>query len=162
MFYTLVMNNHALTVVMRRWQLTEHIAYLRGEKTCSVRCHGSMTADRACCIPLEWITMLCPCNETMTTDGECFIYEWYYTILLPLHEMMTNDGAWFIHEWYITMLWLLSWDEYHWRQSILWPLSWDDNIRLSMFHTLGMNNHALYVVMRQWQMTEHVSYLTYI
>ena len=32
-------NNHALTVVMRRLQLTEHGSYLRDIVPCSDRCH---------------------------------------------------------------------------------------------------------------------------
>ena len=85
------------------------------------------------------------------------------------HETMTTDVALFIPWGYITMLWqlLLSWDVDNWR---------------SMFQNLGMNNHALNVVMdddnwrslihtlriyypaltvaiRRWQLTEHVSYL---
>ena len=80
----------------------------------------------------------------MTTDGACFIDEWYITMLWPLSCTMTTDEACFIDEWCITMLWPLSWEDDNWR---------------SMFHTLGMNYHALTVVKRRWQLTEHVSYL---
>ena len=81
---------------------------------------------------------------------------------------MTNDGACFLPKGYTIML---------------WPLSWDDDTRWSMFHTLGMNKHAMSIVMsddnwrsmfstwgiydlsltdvmRRWQLTKHVSYLT--
>ena len=70
MFHTLEMNNHALTVVMRRLQLTsmvhtlgiyyyaltvvtrrkqvtEHGSYLRDILPCSDRCHETMTTDEA-------------------------------------------------------------------------------------------------------------------
>ena len=97
-FHTLEMNNHALTVVMSRWQLSEHVLYLRDEWPFSDRCHETMSTVGACFIPSGWITML-------------------------------------------------------------WPLSWDDDNCWSMFHTLEMNNHALTVVMRRWQLTDHVSYL---
>ena len=98
MFHTLEINNHALTVVMRRWQLTGHVSYLRNENPCSDLCHVTMTNAGASFIPSGWITML-------------------------------------------------------------WPLSWDDYNCRSMFHTLETNSHALTVVMRRWQLTEHVSYL---
>ena len=108
------------------------------------------------------ITMLRTWYETITMDGAWFLPEWGITMLWPLsrndhnlrsmfltcsvhcHETMTTVGACFIHKWYITML---------------WPLSWDDNNWGSMFHTLRVNNHALTVVMRRWQLTEHASYI---
>ena len=103
----------------------------------------------------------------MTTDGVCFIHEYYITMQWPLSrdddnwrsmmhtlgvykcsdrcpETITTHGAWFIPEGYITLLWPLSWD--------------DDNCR-SMVHTLGMNNYGMSVVMRLWQLSEHVSYI---
>ena len=57
---------------------------------------------------------------------------------------MTSNGACCIPKGWITML---------------CPLSWDDDNWQSMFHTWGIYNHALTVVMRRWQPTEHVSYL---
>ena len=121
MFHTRGRYYHALTVVIRRWQLTEHSSYLRDISTSSDRCH-----------------------ETMTADGACFILEVYFT-----------------------MLWPLSWDDDNWRSmfipkgwlTMLLPLLWDDDNWQSRFHTLGMYNHALSVVIRRWQLTEHVSYL---
>ena len=98
MFHTRGRYYHALTVVIRRWQLTEHSLFLRDISASSDRCH-----------------------ETMTADGACFILEVYFTMLLPL-----------------------LWDDENWQ---------------SRFHTLGMYNHALSVVIRRWQLTEHVSYL---
>ena len=95
MFHIWGIHYNALTVVMRRWQLTEHASYLRKTLLCSDLCHETMTTDRACFIPEEDITML-------------------------------------------------------------WPLSWDDGNCRSMFHTLGMNNHALTVVIRRWQLIEHI------
>ena len=67
--HILVINNHALsvvmrrrqltwmiycnklTVVMRRWQLTEHESYLRNILPCSGRYHETKVTDRACFIP---------------------------------------------------------------------------------------------------------------
>ena len=60
------------------------------------------------------------------------------------HKTMTTDGACFILEGYF---------------NILWPLSWDNDSWRSMFHTWGIFHHVLTVVMRRWQLTEHVSYL---
>ena len=42
---------------------------------------------------------------------------------------------------------------------MLCPLSWDDDNWRSMIDTLGIYNHALTVVIRRWQLTEHVSYM---
>ena len=72
--------HHALTIVIR-WQLTEHVFYLArfnlpwplsrwwqmtghvsypyDQNTCSVRCHGMMTTDRACFIP----EAVSPCSD---------------------------------------------------------------------------------------------------
>ena len=66
----------------------------------------------------------------------------FLTCSVHCHETNTTVGACLMHKWYITML---------------WPLSWDDDNWQSMFHTLGKNNHALTVVMRGWQLMEHVS-----
>ena len=60
MYHTWRIHYHVLTVVMRLWQLTEHVSYLRGVSPCSDRCHWTMTTDRACCISKGWIIMLCP------------------------------------------------------------------------------------------------------
>ena len=121
MFHSWMIYNHALTVVMRRLQLSEHVSYLRDILPCSDRCH-----------------------ETITTVEACFIVEWYITMLWPLscdddncrsmfhtsrdiwpcserfHKTIKTVGACFIPKWYIIMLWLLSCD--------------DDNYQ-SMFHT---------------------------
>ena len=145
MIHTLGMYNHALSVVMRRWQLTEHDWYLRDLLPCSDRCH-----------------------KTMATDGACYI--WYITC---------------------TMLWVLSWDDDNWGSMIhtlginkhaltvvmrhrqlteqvsfplgcitmLCPLSWDDDNWQSMIDTLGIYYHALTVVIRRWQLTDQVSYM---
>ena len=51
MFHTWIIYNHALTVVMRRLQLKEHVSNLRNTLPCSDRCYGTMTTDRALCIP---------------------------------------------------------------------------------------------------------------
>ena len=59
MFHTWGLNYHALTVVMRRWQLTEHDSYLRDTLPCSDRCHETTTTDGAWFILKGCITMLC-------------------------------------------------------------------------------------------------------
>ena len=74
MLHTLGTHYHSPTVAMERWQLTEHVSWLRntlpspdrcyqtmptgkacfileGVSPCSERCHGTMTTDRAHCIP---------------------------------------------------------------------------------------------------------------
>ena len=42
---------------------------------------------------------------------------------------------------------------------MLRPLSWDNDNKQSIFDTLKIKNHALSVVLEQWQLTEHASYL---
>ena len=60
------------------------------------------------------------------------------------HKTMTTDGAWFMPEGYITMAYPLSWDDDNWR---------------SMNRTWEIYYHALTVVMRRSQLTEHVSFI---
>ena len=99
MFLTSRINNHALTVVLGRWQLVEHVSYLMNTLPCSHRCH-----------------------ETMATDGACFIREGYHHDLTDVmgrwqvtehdsnlrdkwscsdrcHETMTTDGAFLPKVW---------------------------------------------------------------
>ena len=61
MFYTWMIYYHALTFVIKRWQLTQHDSCLRDILPCSICCH-----------------------DAMTTDGACFIHEWYITMLWAL------------------------------------------------------------------------------
>ena len=49
---------HALSVVMRRWQWSKHVSYLRDNWPCSDRCHKTITTVGACFIPKGHITML--------------------------------------------------------------------------------------------------------
>ena len=152
MFHTLGMNNHALTVVIRRWQLTEHVSYLRKTLPCSDRCHETMATDGAChetvATDRAWFTTLGMNSYALTV---VFI-PWqlteqvsYMRDILPCsdrcQETITIDGACFIHEGYNTMFWPFSWDEDNWG---------------SLFHTWGIHYHALTVVMRRWQLTEHI------
>ena len=60
MFHTWLIYRHALTVVMRRWKLTEHVSYLRDISPWSGVCHETMTTDRACFKLEGYITMLWP------------------------------------------------------------------------------------------------------
>ena len=147
-FHTFGMYSHALSVVMRRWQLTEHDWYIRDLLPCSDRCH-----------------------KTMATDGACFIHEWYISMLWPLSW---DDGNWqsMTHTWGgVIILLPLSWHEDNlwgmihifgmynhalsvvmrqrqlaghvfkdiWYITMLSPLSWDDDNWRSMFRTLEMN-----------------------
>ena len=78
--------------------------------------------------------------------------------------MITDRACWIPYGW-ITKLCTLSWDDGNWQSmthtwggiAILWPLPWDDDNWRSIFHTIGLNNHVLSVVIRRWQLTEHVS-----
>ena len=87
MFHTWGIYNHALTAVIRQWQQSEHVSYLRDILPCSDRCH-----------------------ETITIVGACFIPKGYITMLWPLSWDDDNCRACFIPKGYITMLWPLSWD----------------------------------------------------
>ena len=69
------------------------------------------------------------------------IYNYALSVVMRRRQLA---GHVFKDIWYITMLSPLSWDDDNWR---------------SMFHTLEMNNRALAVVMRWWQLTEHDSFL---
>ena len=74
-------------------------------------------------------------------------YGSYLRDILPCsdrcQETITTDGVWLILKGYKTILWPLFFDDFNWR---------------SMFHTLCIYHHALTVVVRRWQMTEHVLY----
>ena len=237
MIHTRGIYNHALSVVMRRWQLTEHVLYMNDILQCSDRCYETMTTDGACfilegCItmlwPLSWddnnwrsmvhtlgiyyqaltvvfirwqlteqgsypwvklpysdrchetiqltehdsyLRVILPCSDrchlTMTTDGAWFKPEGYKTMLCPLSWDDDNWQSMFIHVWYITMLWQLSWHYENWQAwlipegyiTMLCPLSWDDDNWQSMFYTWMIYHHALTVVLRRWQLIEHVSFL---
>ena len=159
-----MMYYHALTDVIRQWQLTEHVSYLMYIFSSSDRCHETKKTDGACFIHEEYITMLWPlsCDDDnwWSMFHACMIYynaltvvirRWhltehvsYLTDTSPCsescHETIANDRAWFIPYACITML---------------WPLLWDDDSWRSMFYTWGIYYHALTVVMWQWQLTKH-------
>ena len=167
MFHTWMIYYNALTVVMRRWQLTEQDSWLRYILPCSDRCHQTMTTNGACLIPKGCLTM--PCPLSWDDDNWCSMFHiWmisYHALTVVMrrwqlteqdsylrdispcpdrcHETMTTDGAWLIPKGYIIMLWPLSWDDDNWR---------------SMFHTWMIYNHSLTVVIRRWQLMEHDSY----
>ena len=137
---------------MGRWQLKEHVSYINDILPCPDRCYLTMTTDGAWLIHEWYITMLWLLSWAEDNWRSMFhtwgIYHltltfimrrWQqtdhvsytnYILLCPdrCHETMTTDGAWFIHKWYTTMLFMLSLDDDNW---------------LSIFHTLGMHNHAL-------------------
>ena len=153
------------------WQLSEHASYLRYILPCSVRCHETMTTVGACFIPKGYITMLWPlswdndnCQSMFHTKGlydhalivvmrgfQLSEHVSYSRDILPcsvrFHDTMTTAWACFVPKGYITMLWPLSSDDYNCR---------------SMFHTSGKYYNALTVVMRRWQLSEHVSYMIVI
>ena len=105
MLYILGTNNHALTIVERWWQLTEHVLYIRGLSRCYDRCPMQMITDEACFYPEGYITMLWPLS---IDDGN----RW------------SMFHTWGIDSHALTVPWV------------------DDNWR-NMFHTWGINNHAL-------------------
>ena len=84
------------------------------------------------------------CHETMTTDGAWLIPKDVLPCSDHGQKTMTTDWACSIHKWYTSML---------------WPLSWHDDNGRSMIQTLGIYDHTLSVVMRRWQLTEHVPYM---
>ena len=165
MIHTWGIYNNALSVVMRRSQLTEHVLYMNDILQSSDRCYETMTTDGACFILEGYITMLWPLSwdddnwrSMIHTLGIYYqaltvvFIRWQLTEhgsypwdILPYsdrcHETMTIDGAWFIPKGYITMLRPLSFNDDNWR---------------SMLHTWGIYNHALSVVMRRWQLTKHI------
>ena len=120
MFHTWGIYNHALSVVMRRWQLSEHVLYMNDILLCSDRCYETMTTDGACFILKGYITMLWPLSlvddnwrSMIHTLGIYYqaltvvFIRWQLTEhgsypwdILPYsdrcHETMTIDGAWFI------------------------------------------------------------------
>ena len=93
MFHTLEMNNHALTVVMRLWQLTEQVTYLRDEELCPDRCHEAITTDGACFIPKGWITMLWPLSWD---DDNC--RSMFYTLEMNNHALTVVMSRWQLSE----------------------------------------------------------------
>ena len=138
---------HTVTIVKRRLQLSEQVSYFREILPCSYRCHETMTTVGACCIPKGYITMLCPLSLDDDNWRSMLHTCWLYPCSDRCQATITTVGACFILQGNITMLWPLSWD--------------DDNCR-SMFHTWMIWSHALTVVMRRLQLSEHVSYQRYI
>ena len=92
MFHTLGMFYHALSVVMRRWQLTEHV-------------HTWMIYHHALNVVMRWWQL---------TEHES-----YLRIILPCsdhcHETMSTDGVCFVPKGWITMVWPLSWEDDNWQ-----------------------------------------------
>ena len=120
MFNRYMIYNHALTVVMRWWQLTEHDSYMIDILPCSDRCHETMKTERACCKPMWWITKLFPLSWD---DNNCLsmFHTWviyYHALTVAIrwrqltehvsylmdisscsdccHQTITHDGACFI------------------------------------------------------------------
>ena len=144
MFHTLGIKKHALTVVMRWWQLTEHRSYLMGYNCAltvvmrrwQLKKHDSYRRDILQCSDR--------CHETMATDE----HESHLRDILPCsyrcREAMAICRACIIPQGWIT---------------ILFPLSWDDDNLRSMFHAKMIYYNDLTVAMRRWQLMEHVLYL---
>ena len=72
MFHTLCIYYHALNVVVRQWQVTEHVLYTRDILPCMLHTLG---------IYYNALTVF---QETMTTEGSCFIPKGWITMLWPL------------------------------------------------------------------------------
>ena len=167
MIYTLGISYHALTVVTRRWQMTEHDSNLRDILPCSDCFQETTTTDGAWFLPKGYLTMLWLLSldennwrsmvhtlgiyyhapTVVTRRWHMTEHDSYLRDKLPCsdrcHVTMTSHEAYFVHEWYIIMLWPLLLDDDNWR---------------SMFHTWCLHHHAFTVVMRCWQLTEHDSY----
>ena len=142
MLHFLGMYNHALSVVIRRRQLTEHVLYMNYMLPCSDRCLEIMTYYGAWFIPKRYITMLWPlswddCNWRsiihtwmIYNHALTVVIRWsqlkehysYLRDILPCsdrcHETIATEVACFIHEWYITILWPLSLDDDNWQNMI--------------------------------------------
>ena len=125
----------ALTVVIIRWQPTEHVSYKTDILQGSDCCNETMTTDGAWFIPKGYITMLRPLsfnddhwqsmvhNLGMYNNSLSVVmrrlqlteHVSYMNDILQCsdrcHETMTADGAWFMTKGYITMLWPLSSDD---------------------------------------------------
>ena len=159
MFHTLGIYYHALTVVIRGWQLTKHGSFLRDISLCFDRSHETMTTYKAWFILEGFITMLwwrmfntlgifhhaltVVIRRWQMTEHESNLRE-LLSCFDRCDETMTTEGACFIDESYIIMLCPMSWDDDNWR---------------NMIHTFGIYYHPLTVVMGRWQLMEHVSYL---
>ena len=90
MLHTWGIYNHALTVVMRRCQLSGHVSYPSNTWPCSDRWEDD-----------NWWTMFFYLSNTFRCSDR-----W--------HETVATYRAWFILEKYITMLWPLFWDDGNW------------------------------------------------
>ena len=160
------MNNHALTVVIRRWQLREPVScfkyisilwplswdggiwrsklYTWVNITNFWRCHEMMATDKEWLILDRVSSYSDRCHLTMKTDRKFHTLGMYNQALT-----MTTDGAYLILEG------VSSW-------CYMYPKSYmslgDDNWQ-SILHIFWMNNHALSFIMRRWKLMEHASYL---
>ena len=96
MFHTLLMNNHALTVGMTRWQLTDHDSDLRDIWSCSIRCHEAKTTDGACFIHWWFITMLCSLSWDDDNWRSMFhtwmIYIYALTVVMRRWQLTEHDS----------------------------------------------------------------------
>ena len=162
MLHNLGIFYHALSAVMRRWQLTDPVSYMNDILPCCDRCHESMTTDRAWIIPKGWITMLWTLSweyenwqSWFHTLGEnapsVVIVSWqrsehahsflrYESCSVSCHSLMTLVKAWkyIIHLW--NMVRQLS-SSYCNGQSMV-------------MHPLGIK-HAPSVVIASWQRSGH-------
>ena len=125
MFNTCMIYYHALTVVMRRWQLTEHVSYLRDISPCSYRCLETMTTYGACFKPYGWITMLCPLSGDDDNWRSMFhsweIYHHALTVVMTrwLRWSMISTFGIYNHALYVVMRrWQLT-EHVHYMHDIL-------------------------------------------
>ena len=139
MLHILGVNNHALSIVMRRWKLTEHVSYLWNTLLCSDRCHETMVTDRAWFIPHGWITMLWLLSLDDDNKGSLFHALNTFPFSDHCHETVATDGACYIPEWIsqistVVMRW--------------WQLTKNDSYLIGYHHTLT-------VVIRRWKPTDN-------
>ena len=162
MLHNLGIFYHALSFVVRRWQLTEPVSYMIDILPCCDRCHESMTTDGAWIIPKGWITMLWPLSWAYENWQSRFhtlgknapsvvIVSWqrsehwhlflrYESCSVSCHSLITLVRAWK----YIIHLWNMA------RQ----VSSSYDNGQSMVIHPLGIK-HAPSVVIFTRQRTEH-------
>ena len=96
MDHTLGMINHALSFVMRRWKLTEHVSYMNDILPCSDPCHAMKTTDRACFTPFGWIPILRPLLWDADNWRSLFltwmIYNYALTVVMRRWQLTEHDS----------------------------------------------------------------------
>ena len=136
MFHTWCIYYHALTVVVRRWQMTKHDSYLRDILPCSDCCHLTMTTDGAC-----FIHTLGMYHHALTVvrrrlQQTELVYRW----MIYYHAPTSVIRRWQLTE-HVSYLRDISSFSYRWHETMPNYGAW--------FIPLEMYNHALYVFIRR-------------